>query len=235
MLLLSAMASKAQFDENYSKYAVGAGVSYIKGATNINRQDSHFAENINFTYYMLSPYIPFTFEIQKGLLSGGGLTVDLDKSGRQYSNNYLAAIVHGDFQLGYLLNVGSGSDPSLDIWKGLYAGTGIGLINDNDQVQRTNVIAANGPITGPDVYRFPGVDNSVNLMVPLRIGYEFKIKNSFGTPFIRLIFSYETNLVFGQGLDGYNDPASKFKHNFVSQYRQISFGIKYDFGGSSNF
>jgi hypothetical protein len=232
-LVLAAITSKAQFgEENSNKFGIGFGVSYEKGYTNVTRQDNHIAENINFSYYPLGGYIPFTFEIQKGTLSGGGLTVDLDKYGRQYTNNYLAGILHGDFQAGYLLE---GSDASMDILKGFYMGTGVGLVKDNDKVQRTNVIPANGAVTGPNVYVFPGVDNAMSLMVPLRIGYEYKINDSFGAPFLRISISYEHNIVFGKGLDGYDDPASKFKNNVPDQYRQISFGIKYDFGGSGNY
>jgi hypothetical protein len=223
---IAALTAKAQADFNYKKFAIGTGISYIHGYTSLNKQDNHFAENVSFNYYY-TPYIPLAIELQKGTLSGGGLTVNLDPYGRQYTNNYLAVIVHGDFQLGQIID--SQGDASLDILKGFYAGTGIGLISDNDKVQRTNVILANGPLT----YVFPGVDQSINVMVPMRVGYEYKITNSFDEPFIRVIISYEHNLVFGQGLDGYGDPSSHFKHNFLNQYRQISFGIRFDFGETS--
>jgi len=225
---VGALVARAQSDFNFQKYGIGTGVSYIRGYTNLNRQDNHFAENVNFNYY-LSPYIPLTFEVQKGTLSGGGLTVDLDPYGRKYTNNYLAVMIHGDFQLGQVIDVSG--DVSMDILKGIYGGLGVGLISDNCTTQRTNVIAANGPLT----YVFPGVDKSINLMVPLRFGYEFKITNDADEPFIRIALSYEHNLVFGQGLDGYNDPSSHFKHNNLNQYRQISLGIKFDFGGTSAF
>ena len=113
----------------------------------------------------------------------------------------------------------------------MYAGLGVGLINDNCTTQRTNIIAANGSLS----YVFPGVDKSTNLMVPVRIGYEYKITNDFDEPIMRVFVSYEHNFVFGEGLDGYDDPASHFKNNSLDQYRQITFGIKFDFGGSSAF
>lgn len=213
----TAISSKAQVDVNYTQFAIGTGASYVRGYTNLDAQQSHFAGNLNFTYYY-SGYIPLTAEVQSGTLSGGGITID--PYGRQYTNNYLALILHGDFQFGQITDEDN-------FFKDFYAGTGVGLIHDNDKVQRTNPIAANGSLT----YVFPGVDQSTNLMVPLRVGYEFKFLNTFGEPAIRLAISYEHNVVFGQGLDGYNDPSSKFKHNFPSQYRQISIGIKYDFGG----
>jgi hypothetical protein len=229
LLLLCSFATLLAWAQSgvgsYSPFSIGAGASYIKGFTNINRQDNHIAENINFSYYPISSYLPITLELQKGTLSGGGLTVDLDKYGRKYTNNYFAAMIHADFQFGF---VGDDDDASLAIFNGLYLGTGIGLINDNCTTQRTNVIATNGSLD----YVFPGVDKSTNEIVPIRIGYEFRIKNSFGEPFLRFSISYEHNLVFGEGLDGYDDPSKNFKNNSVDQYRQISFGIKYDFGGT---
>jgi len=214
--LFAAALVKAQVDVNYTQYAIGAGVSYIRGYTNLNLQDNHFAENVNFTYY-LTGYIPITAEIQKGTLSGG--SVVLDPYNRQYTNNYLAALVHGDFQAGQIIDQ---DDFFSNILKNFYLGIGVGVVSDNDKVQRT-------AITDP-TYVFPGKDQSLNLMVPLRGGYEFKIMNDFGEPFIRISISYEHNIVFGQGLDGYADPPGHFKNNNYDQYRQISFGIKFDFG-----
>jgi hypothetical protein len=211
-LLFGAITSKAQLDVNYKQYAIGFGVSSVLGYTNLNQQQSHFAENVDLTYYY-SAYIPITFEVQKGTLSGGSLT--LDPSGRVYTNNYLALMLHSDFQLGQI----TGPDSYL---RNFYAGTGFGLMADNDKVQRTK-------ITDPS-YTFPGKDQSLNLMVPFRIGYELKFLNSFGEPAVRINVGYVQNLVFGQGLDGYNDPPAHFKHNAIAQYRQILVGIKFDFG-----
>src|SRR6185295_10764919 len=98
-------------------------------------------------------------------------------------------------------------------------GTGFGFISNNLVTQRTSP-------TDP-TYVFPGSDNGLNIMVPIRFGYEIKIMNAFGEPFIRIDLGYIHNVVFGNGLDGYADPASHFKNNFPDQYRQISFGIKY--------
>lgn len=210
--LFGAIVSKAQTDVNYKQYAIGFGASSVRGYTNLNIQQNHFAENVNFTYYY-SAYIPITAEVQSGTLSGGSLT--LDPAGRVYTNNYIAFMVHGDFQFGQI------TDPD-NPFANFYAGTGLGLMSDNDKVQRTSIY--------DPTYVFPGKDQSLNLMVPLRVGYEFKFLNSFGEPAVRLNVGYEHNFVFGQGLDGYNDPPTHFKHNAIAQYRQISIGIKFDFG-----
>jgi len=210
--LFTAVASKAQFEYNYTQYAVGTGASYVHGYTNLNIQKSHFAESFNFTYY-LTAYIPLTAEVQSGTLSGGSLTLDPD--GRVYTTNYLAIIFYGDFQLGQVVNQDN-------FFKDFYGGTGFGLVSVNAKVQRTSI--------HEPTYVFPGVDKSLNPMLPLRIGYEYKFLNSYDEPFLRINFGYEHNFVFGQGLDGYNDPPTHFKHNAISQYGQIYIGVKFDFG-----
>jgi len=212
-LLLGTVTSKAQIDVNYAPYGVGVGFSSVLAFADLKIQQSHFAEYANFTYY-ITGYIPLAFEVQKGTLSG---TSDpLDVSGRFYTNNYMAFGVHGDFQLGQLMQ-------DSGLLGNFYLGTGVGLISNNNVVQRT----------GNNGYIYPGQDKSLELMVPIRFGYEYKILNSFGEPFIRIDLGYVHNLTYGEGLDGYADPAKGFKNNSQDQFRQISLGIKLDFGGGN--
>jgi hypothetical protein len=72
-------------------------------------------------------------------------------------------------------------------------------------------------------------------MIPIRLGYEYAVTNDFGEPIFRVTLSYEHNLVFGEGLDGYNDPSSHFKNNNLDQYRQITIGVKFNFGSNGVF
>jgi hypothetical protein len=173
--------------------------------------------------------VPIEAEVQVGQLSGGGLTVAQDPYGRQYFNNYKALIVHGDFQLG------AGIDYSkswfLQIIKDFYIGTGAGLISNSNKVQRTNVIPQNGSLD----YVFPGHDNSLDLMLPLRVGYEFKIYDSYNEPSVAIDVGYIHTFVFNEGLDGYDDPSTKFKNNAPDQYRQITFMVKYYFGNVTSY
>jgi hypothetical protein len=222
-LILASISLKAQSGYNYEEFAIGVDASYIKGYTNIPRQDSHPAFSLNFIYNF-NPYLPIVAEFQKGTLSGGGLTVDKDKYGRMYTNKYTAFVLHADFQMG--AGIDYEGSTVLSIIKNFYVGSGIGLIMNSNTVQRTNLIAANGPLT----YVFPGSDKSTNFTVPLRVGYEFKIYDSYNEPSMAIDIGYIHNFVFGEGIDGYDDPTGKFKNNATNQYRQIVIGIKYNFG-----
>ncbi|WP_073403338.1 outer membrane beta-barrel protein [Mucilaginibacter sp. OK098] len=221
--VIATVGAKAQAGYNYYQFGVGGGASYMRGYTNIPRQDSKIGFNANLIYNY-NPYLPIELELQKGQLSGGGLTVDKDMFGRQYTNNFLAVYLHADVHLGSFIDYGNGW--FLNVVKNFYLGSGVGLLRNNNTVQRTNVIVANGPL----FYVFPGKDKSTNISIPLRVGYEFKIFDSYDEPGWAIDVGYVHNIVFGEGLDGYDDPTSKFKNNAVNQYRQITIGFKYFFG-----
>jgi len=224
---LLTMAAKAQSGYNYQEWGVGIGVFSERGYTNITQQNNYLGlQSINANLiYNYNPYIPIEFEIQSGKLSGGGNAPDLDPFGRHYTNNYIAAIVHADFQLG------AGIDYSdswfLNIAKDFYIGTGIGLISNSNKVQRYSIY--------DPTYKFPGVDNSIDLMIPFRVGYEFKIYNDYNEPSWAIDVGYIHNVAFGEGLDGYDDPSSKFKNNALDQYRQITVMVKWYFGNVTSY
>jgi hypothetical protein len=232
--VFSAFVVNAQVGYNYKEFAIGLDVGYERGYTNLNRQDEHFGESVNFTYNY-SPYIPITAELQFGTLSGGGLTPNLDKYGRQYMNHFEGLIIHGDFQLGEVVDYTESY--FMSAIKGLYFGSGGGIIFNSNTVQRTNVYdGTNGlPNYGPSTYVFPGNNSSINLTIPLRIGYEFKLFNEYEEPWMAIDIGYVHNLVFGEGLDGYDDPSNKFKNNATNQYRQIVVGVKFNFGNVTSY
>jgi hypothetical protein len=227
---LTAITVKAQSGYNYQEFGIGGGASYERGYTNITNQDNHVAFNFNLIYNY-NPYLPVEAEVQIGQLSGGGLTPNLDPYGRKYFNNYKAFILHADYQLG------GGIDYSgnwfLRIVKDFYLGTGVGLISNSNTVQRYSIYAP--PYPQPGYYKFPGEDSNIGLMVPLRFGYEFKIYDSYDEPSFAIDIGYVHSLVFGEGLDGYNDPQSKFKNNATDQYRQITINFKYYFGNVTSY
>ncbi|MDP9076894.1 MAG: outer membrane beta-barrel protein [Bacteroidota bacterium] len=226
--VIAVVEARAQAGFNYYEFGVGGGLSYEHGYTNIPKQNNDIGLNLNLIYNY-NPYLPMELEFQKGQLSGGGLTVDRDLYGRKYVNNFLAVYAHVDVQLGSFIDYGN--DGFLNFIKNFYVGSGIGLVRNNNTVQRTNVIAANGPL----IYVFPGKDKSTNYSVPLRIGYEVKIYDSYAEPGWAIDIGYIHNFVFGEGLDGYDDPTTKFKNNAINQYRQITIGFKYFFGNTVSY
>jgi len=209
----------AQQAFHYNEFGVGMDLSYERGYTNITTQANHLAANLNLIYNY-SPFVSVVVEFQYGTLSGGGLAPKSDIHGRQYVNHYAAFLIRTDCHLGEV--IGYSDNDFVNFSRDFYAGVGMGFLSNNNTVQRYSIYDPS--------YRFPGTDKSINVDIPLRFGYEFKIYNDYQEPYMAIDLCYAHSLVFGEGLDGYNDPPSKFRNLHVNQYRQFVIGIKFNFG-----
>ena len=217
--MLGTINTKAQSGYNYREWAFGLEGGGSKAFADMKRQDYGYVASASI-YYNYSPYLPIGAEFQIGRLSGGGIEKDIDKHTRFFKNNYKAIILHADLQVGELGDYANSW--LIDRLKGLYVGTGAGLIFNNNTVNKFSDI--------DPTYEFPGKEKSINVLIPIRFGYEFKIFNGYNEPDIMIDIGYRHNFAFGEGLDGYADPPSKFKNNAIDQYAQVTIGIKYTFG-----
>ncbi|WP_431199345.1 hypothetical protein ACRQ5D_07535 [Mucilaginibacter sp. P25] len=228
VLACASFMAKAQSGFNYYEWGVGFGASYGRGFDDLNRQVWH-PGGLNLTYNY-SPYVPMSLEFQFGTLEGGGRTPDKDQFGRYSKNNYKALVLHADLQLGEIIDYDNSG--FLNVIKNFYGGAGIGAIsNSMKDIQRTNLYLFNGP----DTYVFPGKSKSVNLMVPLRFGYEFKIYDDYDQVGYTITLGYQHSYTFGEGLDGYNDNTQKFKNNAPDQFAMFTIGFKYNFGNTVSY
>ncbi|WP_462267299.1 outer membrane beta-barrel protein [Mucilaginibacter sp.] len=220
LLVLIPAAAMAQY--NYAPYGISVGVSSVYPFSDLKTNYNSKAYNINLGYNY-SPYLPIAAELQFGKLSGGSNSnPQLDFSGRQFTNSYKALILHADVQLGEFIDYGDNF--FLNLVKNFYGGTGIGIIYNNlTFIQRKDLY-------NPPYGNFPGVDKGFNGLFPLRVGYEIKFYNNYDEPVFSIDLGYRHNIVLGEGLDGYDDPNQVFKNNSFDQYRQITVGIKYNFG-----
>ncbi|RYU87883.1 hypothetical protein EWM62_15420 [Mucilaginibacter terrigena] len=216
---------KAQGSLNYASYGIGLSVSRNRPFADLKKENDNQSYAVTFNYFY-TPYVPIGLELQFGKLSGGSNTdLNVDIAGRMYENNYKALLLHMDVQAGEIMDY-QGSTV-LNILKNFYLGAGVGGIYNSVVTQRTS--------PSDPSYTFPGKDSGINFIVPLRFGYEFKFYNAYDQPNIRLDLGYQHNLTFGEGIDGYADPSTKFKNNALDQYRQITIGIKVNFGGQNSY
>lgn len=229
-ILIAATSSlKAQGSYNFGRYAIGVYGSSTLAYADLKTYTSKKAITVA-GFYNLTPYLPIGAEYQMGQLVGGSIITDPNK--RQFDNHYKAFILHGDIGLGEIFDYEG--DPFLTIVKDFYIGTGIGVISNNMAfIQRTNLIPSDGYPVG--TYTFPGQDKSLNLIIPIRFGYEYKIYSSYDEPMLSICIGYIHNMTKGEGLDGYTDPSSGFKNNSPDQYRQIVVGLKFNFGPSTSY
>lgn len=208
---------------NYFKwsYGLGAGPNFSKtdvvkgnwGYTISGTIDHHF-----------TPFITGGLEAQYGMVQGGD--IEKDPHNRQFVNKYSGINANLKINIGEFIDY-SHSDFLYNI-KGLYAGIGIGAINNNitDIVRYKPSWAAYDPGYGP----FPGKDKSVNLWVPINLGLNLYFNDGWGYTRYVININAQSNFTFGEGLDGYDDPSAKFKNYDPDTYNVYSIGFKYYFG-----
>lgn len=207
--------AKAQLGYTYSQYDAGvsAGVNTVYGdaETFTKTQSVHFNFNYN-----VSPFVNYVFEIQLGQLKGGDSLTTV--SGRQFANSFTSVMIRGQVQAGEIMDYSSSR--MANAFKNLYLSTGVGfVVNHLTTVNRYSSLI-------PGFYT-PGDNNSNQLLIPARIGYELKFFNKYDEPTFKVDLGYQYNFILGDGLDGYTVGAKK------DAYTQITVGVKFAIGTST--
>lgn len=208
---------------NYFKwsYGLGAGPNYSK--TDVVKGNWGYTINGEITHH-ITPFVTASLEGQYGMVQGGDIVND--PHNRQFVNKYTGLNLNVKLMLGEFIYYEKSE--FLNNIKGLYLGLGVGAINNNitDVVRYKPAWAAYDPGYGP----FPGEDKSINLWVPVNLGFNYYLYDGYG--YIRYVinFNAQSNFTFGEGLDGYNDPSTKFKNYDPDTYNVYSIGFKYYFG-----
>ncbi len=221
------LSVSAQIGYNYDQYSLGLGISSVKIHGDLNKAFNQTAYNVNLNYHF-TPFVTFGVEGQFGKLASGNADTAKVYYGEQSSNKYTAVIFHADVQLGEFINY-SDDFSSIPILtkilngaKNIYVGTGAGVIfNKMDYINRVD-------FNDPNII-LPGLDKSSELLVPVRIGYEYKIYNAYDEPKIRIDLGYQANFSFGDNMDGFKSGSSN------DWYSQITFGIKIGIGGVTSY
>jgi len=222
------LSAFAQIGYNYDQYSLGVGISSVKIHGDLHKSYAQAAYNVNLSYHF-TPFVTFSTEAQFGRLSSANI-VDTTKVyyGEQSSNKYTAIIFHADVQLGEFINYNDdfSSIPILtkilNGAKNIYIGTGAGVIfNKIDYINRQDFVDPNLIIGG--------LDKSNELIIPLRIGYEYKIYNGYDEPQIRIDLGYQANFSSGDNMDGFKSG------RYNDWYSQITFGIKVGIGGVTSY
>lgn len=222
-VLLVFIGSFSFAQSNYFKFSYGLGAGINRSYTDV------YNGSFGYTTYgvidfHVTPFVTLGLEAQYGLVQGGDIVND--PHNRQFSNKYTAVSANVKLMLGELVNY----DKSEFLYniRGLYLGTGIGIINNNitDIVRYKPSWAAYDPGYGP----FPGADKSLNMLVPINFGFNYYIEDGYGYMRYVININAQSNFTFGEGLDGYNDPSNKFKNYSPDVYNSYSIGFRYFFG-----
>lgn len=214
LVCCTTLAARAQIGYDYSQYDVGVAGGFNQVYGNAQTQPFSQSVHINFTFNY-TPYTNFVWEAQFGKLTGGDSVKTT--SGRYFNNDFSAFIFRGQLQLGEIMDY-SHSDFKNGA-KNLYLSIGMGyIVNYITQINRYS-IQVPGLFSG-------GKNSSNEVFIPLRLGYEFKIFNSYQQPSVKVDLGYEYNYVLGNGVDGFSAPKKD------EAYTQLFIGVKFAVGGS---
>ena len=218
-LFASFIFSNAFSQYNFHRFSVGLGGGPNQPFSDVSRNKMGPAVAIYSDFYF-TPFVIGGVEGQFGKLTGGDRV--LDPHLREFENSYKTVLFTGKFALGQLLNYNRRS--ILNTFKGLYVGSGWGLIfNKMSFVTRIKPDGMNN-------YTFPGDDSGVNLVVPATAGIAFNIVDGWGETRYIVSAGYQMNLTFGEGMDGFNDPPEKFENNYNDMYSYATLNLRYCFG-----
>lgn len=225
-LLFLVLISTLQAQMNYNRATIGLGAGVVHSYTDVREgaYTAAFAANLD---YHLKFFITAGLEVQAGSIKGGGKDGAPDIHGRKFENSYKAFTINTKIRAGEITNFYY--NDFLNYTKGFYLGLGVGAIQ-NDLTAPGGVIRDKINPADNSIYTFPGESKSTNILVPLNLGIDFYFPDSWGDIRYILNINYQTNVVFGEGLDGYNDPKSKFKNLAPDMYNFLSIGGKYTFG-----
>ena len=142
------------------------------------------------------------------------------KSGRQFTSSFSSYQLRLQLQAGELIDYSRGG--AANLMKNLYVSAGLGMIYDNI----TGISRFSSKVPG---FYTGGEDKASQLFLPLRIGYEFKLYNSYDEPNIKIDIGYEYDHVFGDELDGFK--TGKTNDTFT----QLYLGVKFAIGGLTSY
>ena len=208
-----AIISKAQLGFNYSQYDIGVSAGFNQVFGDASTQTTTASAIFNITYNQ-SPYTNFVLDGQFGQLKGGNYIKDRSK--RQFANNFRAFDIRGQLQLGELIDYSR--SPVANFLKNAYVSTGIGMISDQITfITRDNNYGS---------FTTPGQNDSNEIYIPIRLGYEIKVFNQYNQPSFKIDLAYQYYMIFGDNLDGYTWGKS---NDILSQ---VTIGLKFAIGGA---
>lgn len=210
---LATFSAKAQLGFNYSQHDLGLGVSTNQVFGDAEKTTTTLSGNLSYTYNA-TPFVNYIVELQGGTLKGGD-SVEY-RSGRQFKNNFIAGSLRAQLQAGEFIDYSRST--LMDILKNVYGSVGVGLVSN-----RIKEVSRNSN-TIPGYYT-PGKDKSTEFYVPVKLGYEYKIFNSYNEPSVKIDLGYQVNIMAGENLDGFDAGDRK------DIWTQLTLAVKFSIGG----
>lgn len=214
ILLLSIVLAAPSYGQNFYRLSAGVSAGATYTFTDVDKGNFGYAYQGSLDYYF-TPFVTAGIDAQMGVAKGGNVLTDTHS--REFTNSYKA------FTFNVKIRSGEMTDfyysPFLSAIQGLYVGAGVGYVQNN----MTNIARTKG------TYVFPGEDKSSGLMLPVNLGLDINFPNYYGEVRFIVNINYQSNFVFNDNFDGYNDPIELFRNRAPDMFSVLSVGLKYTF------
>jgi hypothetical protein len=208
----TALAANAQIGYNYMQYDFGVSASSNSTRTDYTNSSTSYAFTGHFTYNY-TPYINYIAELQVGAAKGDSLNHIFPGSALTFINNYTSLTFRAQFQAGEILDY---SQSRLNnVLKNFYISGGVGIMFGDVKVYNTDTLSAES--------------KSSYLYFPLKLGYEFKLFNSYNEPWAKIDIGYQYNYVTTDTFDGIVSGRAG------DSFSQLSIGVKFGIGGRTSY
>lgn len=207
----------ASAQDNFRRYTIGAFAGITANSSDLPKAGNETMLGGGAEVY-LTKYLSGVLSFQKGKLSGS----ESRSTQRYFLNDFAAFTFNGKVYLGQFIGGNKGryqinsEEFPLRVLKGIYLGTGGGLlISNQNKIQRT-------PIPGASPSIYVGQNKNKELFIPVLTGIDIFTCREPG-----LIFTlqYSMNFVLGDNMDGYLISGSR-----NDTFSSLSIGLKYAFG-----
>ena len=218
IFLLCAFAGlQASAQSNFYKLSVGAGGGFTVGYGDLRKQVMSPAVYGTADYYF-TPFVSVGLEGQLGRIKGG----DTTQSYANFNNKYKAGSVNARLSAGAFMNHTYRPTTLKKLVRGIYVGTGIGLLRNN--------ITERYPELNQNPRINQGKRASWDAFVPVNFGLNYGISEKNG--YERFVFNvnYQGTFTFGEGMDGFDENPLFVPNSSRDIYTFTSIGIKYKFG-----
>lgn len=191
---------------NFYKLNVGVGVGITSTYTDYNTAKGGLAQNILAEYYF-TPYSSIGVEVQNGILKN-------TSSIKGFQNEYLAIFGNAKIHLGEVLPFSYDENAVQKLFKGLYFGTGLGVIKNKVSRYDYNV-------TSPSILLI-----SKGILIPLNVGIDFYLSDQNASNRFSINLNAQTAFSLDDNLDGGMISANPAK----DRYHFFAIGLRYNFG-----
>ena len=210
---------------NAHSFSIGFGLGSTKMYGDLPKSNPQPAY-IGYFEKNLSPFVSYGWTVSLGDLSSRD-----PKTGLRSFNHFTSVDQHLTVEMGSLFTLvdrSFGENMVLRILGGLYAGVGLGIINnDVKRIAQPTELHGNVNTTNPDI-----LQNSTALYIPLNVGFNFHVPKLWKFKGCVFNANFQYSSTMSDYVDGYNFKSVR-ANEYNDMYSTLTVGLHFYIGTTS--